>query len=253
MPKTSAMTTVDEIAPDIYRISLYVPDFDMQFNHFLIKDDEPMLYHTGMRSIFPLLKEAVAKVINLKELRWIGFSHFEVDECGALNDWLAVAPHAQTICSEVGAIVNMSDFALRPARGLSREDRLKTGKYSYRFIPTPHLPHGWDAGVLFEENSKTLLCSDLFHHNGNCTALTDSDIIDKVRAALRNMQQSPLAEYMPYTHRTAGMLSELADLQPRTLATMHGSAYNGNCIQALTDLNIVMKEELDAEKLASGI
>lgn len=242
------MTTIDEIAPDLYRISLYVPAFDMQFNHFLIKDEEPMLYHTGMRSMFPLLQEAVAKLISPEELRWIGFSHFEVDECGSLNDWLSIAPHAQAVCSEVGAMVNMSDFAIRPARGLSRADVLQTGKYSYRFIPTPHLPHGWDAGVLFEENSKSLLCSDLFHHNGNCTATTSSDIIEKVQMALRNMQQSPLADYMPYTHKTAGMLKELADLNPKTLATMHGSAYSGDCVQALHDLNIVMKEELGEDK-----
>lgn len=243
------MTTIDEIAPDLYRISLYVPAFDMQFNHFLIKDEEPMLYHTSMRSMFPMLREAVAKVISPEKLRWIGFSHFEVDECGSLNDWLAIAPHAQAVCSEVGAIVNMSDFAIRPARGLSRAEVLQTGKYSYRFIPTPHLPHGWDAGVLFEENNKTLLCSDLFHHNGNCAAVTSADITEKVKTALQNMQQSPLADYMPYTHKTAGMLKELADLKPKTLATMHGSAYSGDCVQALYDLNLVMKEELGEDTL----
>jgi flavorubredoxin len=247
--KANTMTTIDEIAPDLYRISLYVPDFDMQFNHFLIKDEEPMLYHTGMRNMFPLLKEAVAKVISPEELRWIGFSHFEVDECGSLNDWLSIAPQAQAVCSEVGAIVNMSDFAIRPARGLSRADVLQTGKYSYRFIPTPHLPHGWDAGVLFEETSKTLLCSDLFHHNGNGSPLTESDILDKVRLALRNMQQSPLSDYMPYTHKTRGMLQELADLKPGTLAIMHGSSYRGDCAQALLDLDSVMKEELGAERV----
>ncbi|PRY10666.1 metallo-beta-lactamase superfamily protein [Pontibacter ummariensis] len=243
------MTNINEIAPDLYRISVYVPDFDMQFNHFLILDEEPLLYHTGMRSMFPLLKEALAKVVAPEKLRWIGFSHFEVDECGSLNDWLQIAPHAQGVCSEVGAIVNMSDFAIRPAKGLTRADVLTTGKYSYRFIPTPHLPHGWDAGVMFEEKNKVLLCSDLFHQNGNVTAITDKDIMERVRTSLRAGQQSPLSDYMPYTHKTAGMLKELAALQPTTLATMHGSSYNGNGAQALLDLNLVMKEELGEERL----
>lgn len=247
------MTAIDEIAPDLYRISIYVPEFDMQFNHFLVKDDEPLLYHTGMRSMFPLVKEAVTKLISPEKLRWIGFSHFEVDECGSLNEWLGIAPHAQAVCSEVGAIVNMSDYALRPARGLSRADVLETGKYSYRFIPTPHLPHGWDAGVLFEEKNKTLLCSDLFHHNGNGAPLTEADILDKVRLTLRGMEQSPLNNYMPYTLKTRGMLQELADLKPGTLATMHGSSYKGNCVQALLDLNSIMKEELGAHEPAENV
>lgn len=242
------MTTIDEISPDVYRIGLYVPEYNMQFNHFLIKDDEPMLYHAGMRMMFPMLKEAVAKVIEPSKLRWVGFSHFEVDECGALNDWLELAPHAQAVCSEIGAMVNMDDFAIRPARGLSRADVLETGKYRYRFIPTPHLPHGWDAGVLFEENSKTLFCSDLFHQDGNGMALTEHDILGEVRAALRAGQSSPLPDYMPYTHKTKGMLKELADLQPKTLAIMHGSSYRGLCAQALLDLDTIMKEELGAEE-----
>ena len=241
------MTTINEIAPDLYRICVWVPEFNMQFNHFLIKDDEPMLYHTGMRNMFPYVREAVARLIDPKELRWIGFSHFEVDECGALNEWLQIAPHAQAICSEVGAMVNMSDFAIRPARGLTKAARLETGKYSYRFIPTPHLPHGWDAGVLFEETNKVLLCSDLFHHNGNVQALTTADILDQVRSSLLNMQETPLHSYVPYHHNTAGMLQELSALQPKTLATMHGSSFHGDCAKALLDLDLVMKEVLGGE------
>jgi flavorubredoxin len=244
------MTTINEIAPDLYRICVWVPEFNMQFNHFLIHDDEPLLYHTGMRSIFPLVREAVGRLMDPKNLRWIGFSHFEVDECGSLNDWLQVAPHAQAVCSEVGAIVNMSDFALRPARGLTRAETLQTGKYKYRFIPTPHLPHGWDAGVLFEETNKVLLCSDLFHHNGNVEALTTTDILHKVRTTLITMQNSPLHSYMPYQSKTAHMLQELACLQPKTLATMHGSSFYGNCSQALLDLDVVMQQVLGAEPAA---
>jgi flavorubredoxin len=221
----------------------------MQFNHFLIKDDEPMLYHTGMRGMFPLIKEAVSELLDPKDIRWIGFSHFEVDECGALNEWLQLAPNAQAICSEVGAMVNMSDFAIRPARGLSKAETLQTGKYLYRFIPTPHLPHGWDAGVLFEETSKVLLCSDLFHHNGNVEALTSSDIVDQVRTSLITFQNTPLHSYMPYTNNTGRLLWELAELQPKTLATMHGSSFYGNCSKALLDLDVVMKEVLVGETL----
>ena len=146
------MARIDEIAPDLYRVSIYVPQFDLQFNHFLIKDDEPLLFHTGMRRMFPEVREAVAKLIDPAALRWISWSHFEVDECGALNEWLAVAPHAQAICSQVGAAVNIEDFADRPPRGLAKDDVIETGRHRYRFVPTPHLPHGWDAGVLFEEN-----------------------------------------------------------------------------------------------------
>lgn len=241
------MATIDEIAPDLYRICVWVPEINMQFNHFLIRDEEPMLYHTGMRSMFPIVREAVARLIDPKELRWIGFSHFEVDECGALNEWLQIAPHAQAICSEVGAMVNMSDFALRPARGLTKADTFKTGKYSYKFIPTPHLPHGWDAGVLFEETNQVLLCSDLFHHDGNVQALTTADILDQVRTTLIAYQQTPLHSYVPYHHNTARMLHELAALQPKTLATMHGSSFHGDCAKALLDLDLVMKEVLGGE------
>jgi flavorubredoxin len=143
---------IDEIAPDLFRVSIYLPQFDLQFNHFLIKDDEPLLFHTGMRRMFPEVRQAVARLIDPAALRWISWSHFEVDECGALNEWLAVAPRAQAICSQVGAAVNIEDFANRPPRGLSKDDVIETGRHTYRFVPTPHLPHGWDAGVLFEEN-----------------------------------------------------------------------------------------------------
>lgn len=249
------MTSINEIAPDVYRISLFVPAYNMQFNHFLIKDDAPMLYHAGMRMMFPELKEAISKLIKPEELRWVGFSHFEVDECGALNDWLQVAPQAQAVCSTIGAMVNMEDFAIRPAHGLDRNDVLETGKYRYRFIPTPHLPHGWDAGVLFEENSKTLFCSDLFHQDGNGVALTRHDILGEVRGALRAGQASPLPDYMPYTHKTKGMLEELANLKPATLAIMHGSSYNGDCAKALHELDSIMKDELGPgqEAQAQGV
>lgn len=241
------MINVTEIAPDVYRISVYVKDLNLQFNHFLIKDDEPMLYHAGMKQMFPLVREAVSKLINPKDLRWIGFSHFEVDECGALNEWLQIAPEARPVCSEVGALVNMSDYSIRPAHAMRENDILKTGKHSFRFIRTPHLPHGWDAGVMFEETNKTLLCSDLFHQNGEQTALTDNDILEKHKISMIEFENGPLMEYSPYTSKTKYYLSKLADLNPSTLATMHGSSYNGDCTKALLELDNVMKELWDSK------
>ncbi|MBD0288294.1 MAG: MBL fold metallo-hydrolase [Flavisolibacter sp.] len=236
------MYKINEIAPDVYRISVFVPDIQLQFNHFLIKDDEPLLYHAGLKQMFPVLLEAVTTLIEPKGIRWIGFSHFEVDECGALNEWLQVAPNAQAICSEAGAIVNMADFALRPALAMKSGETLQTGRRTYRFIRTPHLPHGWDAGVLFEETDKTLLCSDLFHQNGDLVALTDTDILEAHKSSMQFFEAGPLMDYTPYNHKTKAMLYELADLNPKTLATMHGSSYFGDCSKALMDLNEVMKE-----------
>ncbi|MBT8181517.1 MAG: MBL fold metallo-hydrolase [Eudoraea sp.] len=238
---------VSEIAPDVYRISVFVKEFNLQFNHFLIKDDEPMLYHAGMRQMFPAVLDAVSKLIDPSKIMWIGFSHFEVDECGALNEWLQIAPNAKAVCSEAGAIVNMGDFAIRPAYAMSGNAVLNTGKHSYRFIRTPHLPHGWDAGVLFEETNGTLLCSDLFHQNGNVTDLTDKDILASHKNSMLEYEQGPLMEYTPYTHHTSKILYSLADLKPKTLATMHGSSFFGNCSKALLDLDSVMKELWDVQ------
>jgi flavorubredoxin len=236
------MYKIHEIATDVYRISIFEPKFQLQFNHFLIKDDEPMLYHAGFKYMFPVLLEAVKTLLDPKLIRWIGFSHFEVDECGALNEWLQVAPNAQAVCSEVGALVNMSDFAIRPAHAMKSGDVLHTGKRKYRFIRTPHLPHGWDAGVMFEETDKTLLCSDLFHQSGDIAALTDKDILEAHKSSIMTLESGPLMDYAPYTPKTKVMLYQLADLNPKTLATMHGSSYNGDCAQALRDLNEVMKD-----------
>jgi flavorubredoxin len=243
------MYKIDEIAPDLYRISVFVPEIQLQFNHFLVKDDEPLLYHAGLKHMFPILKEAVQTLIDPRLIRWVGFSHFEVDECGALNDWLEIAPNAQAVCSEAGAIVNMSDFALRPALAMKSNEILETGRRKYRFIRTPHLPHGWDAGVMFEESDKTLLCSDLFHQNGDLIAITDKDILEAHKSSMLVFENGPLMDYTPYNHKTQAMLFELAALQPKTLATMHGSSYFGDCAKALIELDDVMKE-IWGEKLA---
>lgn len=241
------MTTIHEIAPDLFRLSVYAPDYDMQFNHFLVRDEQPLLFHAGLKGMFPTLREAVTKLMDPAHLRHIAWSHFESDECGALNDWLALAPEAQPVCTLVGKIVTVDDFSIRPARGMTSEDVLSTGKYRFRFYQSPHIPHGWDAGVLFEETRKTLFCSDLFHHFGNVEPVTTSDLIEPTRQAMRQLQQGPLAGYMPYTRKTEGVLRSLAGLRPETLAVMHGSSYIGKAERLLTDLAGVIKENFDQE------
>ena len=239
------MIAIHEIAPDIFRLSVYVPEFDMQFNHFLVRDEEPLLFHAGFKAMFPALRDAVTTLIDPAKLRYIAWSHFESDECGALNDWLQLAPQAQPVCTLVGKLVSVDDFAIRPARGMTADDVLSTGKYRYRFYPSPHIPHGWDAGVLFEETQKTLFCSDLFHHFGNVAPVTSSDLIEPTRKAMQQMARGPLAGYMPYTRQTEGVLRGLADLKPEMLAVMHGSSYTGQADRLLTDLAGVIKENFE--------
>lgn len=235
---------ITEITNDVYRISLYVPEIDLQFNHFLVRDDEPMLYHTGMNQMFPAVYEAVEKIINPADLRWIGFSHFEADECGSLNKWLAASPNAEALCSQVGAFVNLNDFAARPARGLADGETFSTGKYRFRFVQTPHLPHCWEAGLLFEETEKTLFCSDLFAHNGDVQPFTESDVIGSVREGMIADQKSLFADVTPYSTRTEANLEKLAALNPKTFATMHGSSFAGDGAKLLRDLGMVMREVL---------
>ena len=230
------MTAIDEIAPDVFRLSVYVPDFDMQFNHFLVRDEEPLLFHTGLKSMFPLLMDAVATILDPATIKWIGWSHFESDECGSLNEWLQVAPEAQPFCTLVGKLVSVDDFSTKPARGMMPGDVLDTGKYRFSYHQSPHIPHGWDAGVLFEETRKTLFCSDLFHHFGNTEALTEADLIERTRDGMSRLNQGPLVGYMPYTRQTEGVLRQLAELKPETLAVMHGSSYSGACDQLLHGL-----------------
>lgn len=235
---------ITEIAPDVYRFSLYMPEIDLQFNQFLVRDDEPLLFHTGMRGIFPQVRKAVAKIIDPAELRHIGFSHFEADECGALNEWLAIAPDAVPFCSFVGAEVSVNDFSARRARGLHDGETFETGKYKFRFVQTPHLPHGWEAGFLFEETGRILFSSDLFHQSGDVEPLTEQNIIERVRQTMIAFNSGPLAGYQPYTRQTEQNLQKLIALEPATIAVMHGSSYTGDGAQALRELGIVMREVL---------
>lgn len=235
---------VTEIAADCYRISTYFPEIQLQFNQFLINDDEPLLFHTGMKALFPIVREAVATIIDPATIRWIGFSHFEADECGALNEWLQIAPNSQAVCSVVGAMVSVNDFALRQAKGMIDGEVLPTGQHRFRFAQTPHVPHCWEAGMLFEETKGTLLCTDLFHQNGDVEPFTESDVIERARQTLIDYQASPLANYMPYTKHTDDILQKLAALNPQTIAPMHGSAFAGDGAQAIRDLATVMREVL---------
>ena len=238
------MPTVTEIAPDIYRISVLFPEINLQFNHFLVRDDEPLLFHTGLRRMFNEVQRGVASLIDPARLRWVSWSHFESDECGALNDWLAIAPQAEPACNMVGALVNVNDFSARPARILGPDDVLTTGKYRFRYHSTPQLPHGWDAGVLFEETNATMLCSDLFHQDGDVEPIVHSSVLDRVASTLTAYQQGPLANYVPYTANTGRILRRLAALKPRTLAIMHGSSFCGDGEKELLGLAEVMKHVL---------
>jgi len=238
------MARIDEIAPDIFRISTFVPEIKLQFNQFLVRDEEPLLFETGMKQLFPQVREAVARVLDPATIRTLAFSHYEPDECGALNEFLTIAPRAEAVCSIVGAMVCVNDWSLRPARGLAHDSVVGTGKHRFRFKSTPHLPHGWDAGVLFEETTRTLFCSDLLGHVGDPAPSTESDIVGAFRETTRHFQQGPLANYMPYTPRTESQIRELAALKPRACATMHGSTFVGAGDKALLDMGAVMKELL---------
>jgi flavorubredoxin len=240
------MAHVSEIGPELYRISVYVPEINLQFNHFLVRDEEPLLFHAGYKALFAQVRDAVATLLDPARIRWIGFSHFESDECGALNQWLEAAPAATPVCSTLGALVSVNDFALRPARGLAENEVLATGKCRFRLRRTPHLPHGWDAALLFEETQKTLLCSDLFHQVGDEEPLTRSDVVGRTREALKEYQVGILADYSPYTPYTDRLFQQLAALKPARLAVQHGSSFEGDGERALRELAVAFKETFGA-------
>jgi flavorubredoxin len=228
-------TNIEEIEAGIYRINTPVREMPggFSFNQYLVVDDEPLLFHTGPRRMFPLVSEAIAKVVPLEKLRWLAFSHFEADECGALNELLAAAPRAQGLCSTVAAIVSVDDYASRPPRGMAEGEKLTTGKRTLRWLDTPHLPHAWECGYLFDESSRTLFCGDLFTQPGADTpALTEGDILgpsEMFRGAM---------DYYSHTLHAQTLMEKLCVLEPRTLACMHGSAWRGDgpkILRALAD------------------
>ena len=237
------MTTITKIAPEIFRINTFIPEANLGFSQFLVRDEEPLLFHTGMRALFPLVREAVGSLIDPAKLRWIGFSHFEADECGSLNEWQAIAPQATAVCSMVGKMVSVDDFShVNPAKGMIDGEEFSTGTHTFRFISTPHVPHNWEAGLLFETTSEVLFASDVLHQNGDVPALTSESVIDRVRQSMLEMQASPLADYLPYTPKTEATLRRVAGLKPRTVASMHGSIYSGDGEKAILEYAEVLKE-----------
>ncbi len=226
-------TKVTEIADGIFRLSTFVPDIappaGFVFNQFLIQGDEPLLFHTGPRKMFAATRAALARVMPPEKLRWISFGHFEADECGAMNEWLAAAPRAQAAHGQIGCMVSLADMADRPPRALNNGEILDLGGKRVRYIDTPHTPHGWDAGLLFEETTATLLCGDLFTQLGN-TELTHADIVGPAIAAEDMFQSSSLNPHMGTTIR------DLAEFAPRTLALMHGPTFCGDGAAALRAL-----------------
>jgi flavorubredoxin len=234
-------TVVAEIAPDIYRLSTFIPDANLMFNQFLVVDEEPLLFHTGLRVLFPLVREAVEKVMPVARLRWITFGHLEADECGSMNQWLAAAPAAQVAHGAMGCIVSVNDLADREPRALHNGEVLETGERRLRRIDTPHVPHGWDAGVLFEETTSTLLCGDLFTALGESPASTEREITGPALAAEDIFGATCL------TPSTGPTIRSLADLAPRTLGLMHGPSYTGDCALALTELASAYDERLGKE------
>jgi len=219
-------TTVHEIAPRIYRINtpLTVQDGpDFNFNQYVVADDEPLLFHTGPRRMFPLVAEAIGKVLPLASLRHIAFSHYEADECGSLNDFLAAAPHAAPASSRVAAMVSVNDVALRPGRALADGEILATGRHRFKWLDAPHVPHGWETGFMMELETRTLLCGDLFTQGGSGHApVTEADILEPSEAFRKEM------DYYAHSPDTAAILEKIAREQPRTLACMHGSAWRGD-------------------------
>lgn len=243
------MTRITEIAPDLFRIATFVAPFNLQFSQFLLRDDEPFLFHTGPRALFPAVQEAVASLVDPARLRWIGFSHFESDECGTLPEWQQLAPQATAVCSLVGKLVSVDDcLAIRPARGMQEGEVLETGRYRLRFLNTPHVPHCWEAGLFFEDTHRTLLCSDLLHQSGDVEPSTEADVLERCRQVLVEYQQGPLANYLPYSTLTEPTLHRLAALQPKTLATMHGSVFVGDGDRALRDYAAMLKDVLNPSR-----
>ncbi|HTI66875.1 MAG TPA: MBL fold metallo-hydrolase [Caulobacteraceae bacterium] len=226
-------TRIDEIAAGLYRLSTHVPEITpdgFTFNQFLLDADEPLLFHCGHRRMFPLISAAAARIMPLERLRWIGFGHVEADECGAMNQWLAAAPHAQVAHGQVACDVSLNDMADRPPRPLADGETIDLGGKRVRFVYTPHVPHGWEAGVLYEETAGVLLCGDLFSHAGDGPAITGAEVLAPA------IHAEDMFHAMCLGPDTGPMLRKLADLSPGTLALMHGSSFTGDGAAALRGL-----------------
>jgi flavorubredoxin len=226
-------TNIEEIAEGIYRINtpLEIPGGAFSFNQYLVVDDEPLLFHTGQRRLFPQVSEAVRHVLPPESLRWIAFSHFEADECGSLNDWLALAPAAQPLASATAVMISVADAANREPRGLTDGETISTGRRTLRWFDTPHLPHGWETGYLADESTRTLFSGDLFTQPGRGeVALTSSDILGPSEAFRQQM------DYYAHSKNAGPLFAKLAAFEPQTLACMHGSAWQGDGAALIREL-----------------
>ena len=241
---TQSGTRIDEVALGIYRINTPVPlpgDMAFNFNQYLIVDDAPMLFHTGMRKLFPVVSEAIRAVMPLERLRYLGLSHFEADECGALNQFLAAAPNAEPICSQVAALVSLGDYADRAPRGLADGEELALGRHTIKWFDTPHTPHAWECGLMLDVATRTFFCGDLFTQGGTGeVALTESDILGPSEAFRKPM------DYFAHAPNTRAILERLAREEPTTLACMHGSAWRGNGAGLLRDLATALEDSRHA-------
>jgi flavorubredoxin len=234
-------TRVDEIAERIYRLSTFLPQVGpkgLTFNQFLVDAEQPLLFHCGQRALFPAVSAAVSRVIDVRRLSWIAFSHVESDECGSLNEFLAAAPHATATHGAIGCAIWLNDQAPRPPRALANDEVLDLGGRRVRRIDTPHVPHCWDAGLMFEETTGTLFSSDLFTHAGDPRPLTDGDIVEPAMMAETQFGFTGL------TPATGPTIRRLAALKPRTLAVMHGSSYSGDGAAVLNRLAAFYEERL---------
>jgi len=225
-------TNVQEIADNIFRINTPVDIAGgFSFNQYVIVDDAPLLFHTGLLKLFPLVREAVESIIPVNKLRYIGFSHYEADECGSLNEWLAAAPHAMPVCSQVAAMVSVNDVAQREARALADGETVELGRHRVKWLDAPHLPHGWETGYLMETSTATLLCGDLLTQPGNGKlAVTEADILEPSEAFRHTM------DYFSHSMHASALIEKLANESPATLACMHGSAWKGDGAQLLRSL-----------------
>ena len=222
-------TTHDEIADGIHRFATFVPEAGIPFCQFLIEAEEPLLFHTGQRQLFPLVHDAISRVIDPATLRWIAFGHFEADECGSMNQWLEAAPGAEVAHGGLGVMVTLADQADRPPRSMEDGEVLDLGGKRVRHLDTPHVPHGWDARALYEETTGTLFCGDLFTALGDAPATSDDDLVGPAAAAEDAFGQTAL------TPTTVPTIHRLADLDPQNLALMHGPSFVGASSGAAAD------------------
>jgi flavorubredoxin len=234
-------TRTDEIADGIFRISTSVPvpaiPGGFTFNQILVRDEAPLLFHLGLRGLFEATRAAIERILPVSSLRYLGYSHFEADECGAMNAFLALAPNAVPLCSRVSALVSMGDMADRPPRPMGDGEELDLGRHWIHWMDTPHVPHGWDAGLIWESTTKTLFCGDLFTQpGGDLQPITERDILGPSEAMRAGM------DYYSCPDKARTTLARLAELRPDTLATMHGSAYRGDGAALLRALSVTLSE-----------